>query len=114
MNDLSPAQRVLLWQAVEDYSGLWECPWELRAIRPSASDEDLKIEAAKIVAHLLSMELVGLYYCQEPYGEMSKIPDDMAFELLGTDDVWTVPAPGAVSVRFSATKEASSFFFTAP
>lgn len=44
-----------LWQGVEDYSGLWERPWELRAIRPSASDEDLRIEAAKIVADLLSM-----------------------------------------------------------
>ncbi|MDP9933829.1 hypothetical protein J2T11_000153 [Paenarthrobacter nicotinovorans] len=108
MNDLSPAQCILLWQAVEDYSGLWECPWELRAINPSASDEDLRMEAAKIVAELLSMELVELYYCQEPYGEMSKIPDTKAAELLGNDDIWAVPAPEALSVRFSATNEGTS------
>lgn len=56
-------------------------------ISPLASDEDLRIEAAKIVADLLSIELVELYYSQEPYGEMSRIFVDEAFELLGTDDV---------------------------
>ncbi len=69
------------------------------------------MEATKVVSELLTMGLVQLYYCQEPYGEMKLIPDAKAFELLGTGDVWKVPAAGAISVRFSATDEAAAVFF---
>lgn len=109
--DLSASQRILLWQAVEDYGGLWESPWELRTLYPSASEESLVLEATKVVSELLAMGLVEFYYCQEPYGEMRLIPDAKGFELLSTSDVWKVPPPGAVSVRFSATEEAAAVFF---
>lgn len=69
------------------------------------------MEAAKAASELLSMGLVELYYCQEPYGAMRLIPDAKAAELLGTSDVWRVPLPGGISVRFSATEEAAAIFF---
>ncbi|BCW57665.1 MULTISPECIES: hypothetical protein [Micrococcaceae] len=109
--DLSASQRILLWQAVEDYGGLWESPWELRALYPSASEESLVLEATNVVSELLAMGLVRLYSSQEPYGEMRLLPDAKAFELLSTSDVWKVPPPRAVSVRFSATEEAAAVFF---
>ncbi|MFK0005178.1 hypothetical protein [Paenarthrobacter sp. NPDC090522] len=109
--DLSASQRILLWQAVEDYGGLWESPWELRALYPSASEESLVEVAKKVVSELLTMGLVELYYCQEPYGEMTLLSDAEASELLSTCDIWKVPPPGAISVRFSATEEATSVFF---
>ncbi|QSZ47919.1 hypothetical protein [Arthrobacter sp. D5-1] len=111
MNEpLTPSQRILLWQAIEDYSGLWECPWELRAIKPSADEESLKAEAAQIIAGLISEGLVELYYCQEPYGEMTKIPESKAFDLLSADEVWSQPVKDAISVRFTATEEGSALY----
>ena len=109
--DLSASQHIPLWQAVEDYGGLWESPWELRALYPSASEESLVLEAANVISELLTMGLVQLYYCQEPYGAMRLIPEAKAFELLNTSVVWKVPPSEAISVRFSATEEAAAVFF---
>ncbi|MCP2048984.1 UNVERIFIED_ORG: hypothetical protein J3D58_003056 [Paenarthrobacter nicotinovorans] len=109
--DLSASQRILLWEAVEDYGGLWESPWKHRALYPSASEDYLVQEATKVVSELVTMGFVELCYCREPYGKMRLLPDDKAFELLSTRDVWKVPSPGAISVRFSATEEATAVFF---
>ncbi|MBN9130560.1 MAG: hypothetical protein J0I04_13060 [Paenarthrobacter ureafaciens] len=64
--DLSASQHILLWQAVEDYGGLWESPWELSALYPFASEESLVLEAANVISELLTMDSFSFTTARSP------------------------------------------------
>lgn len=99
MND----SREILWLAVEDYSGLWEAVWQLRAHHSEVGDDDLLRRARVALAILVERRLVELYRCQEPYGELSLIDGAEAPQVLADDRSWIEPGPKDVSIRFSAT-----------
>lgn len=69
MHDIKP----ILGLAIEDYSGLWEVVWQLRALDPKAASEALIARAKVSLMELLARDLVTLYRCQEPYGDMAEI-----------------------------------------
>lgn len=94
---------ALLWLAAEDYAGLWEAVWQLHTLHPDGEVSELRDRAEQIIRGLLDAGLVELYWCQEPYGDMSAIPADGAAAVLATPGVWEEPDAGATSVRVSAT-----------
>lgn len=98
--------KAILWAAIEDYNGLWEIPWELNSIDekyPSA----LPLNIAKI---LLKEELINLYYCQEPYGEMTLISSLEVQKVLLDIKYWEAPLEDSISIRFSATEKGEKLY----
>lgn len=108
MND----SRTILGAGVEDYAGLWEAVWELRSVHPEQTTESLVVTAREILMSLLSAHHIELYWCQEPYGDMSLIPDVEARELLTASGVFDEPTEDAISVRFSATPAGEDLYRT--
>jgi len=100
MNDT----KTLLWAAVEDYAGLWEAVWELRSVHPGASTESLESTAQEILTKLLVEGRIELFWCEEPYGDITLIPQAQARQILESSTAWDEPTENAVSVRFSATE----------
>ena len=99
MND----SRTILGAGVEDYAGLWEAVWELRSVHPEQTTESLVATAREILMSLLSAHQIELYWCQEPYGDTTLIPDGEAPGLLNAPGAFDEPTEDAISVRFSAT-----------
>lgn len=106
MND----KRTLLWAAIEDYSGLWEAVWELRSVHPEMSTKSLEATARGILEELLREGNIDLYWCQEPYGDMTLVPESEAAGLLAADEAFADPAEDALSVRFSATPSGEALY----
>ena len=57
---VSGTHRTALWLAIEDYSGLWEVVWELRKLRPDASEAELRRDAAHAVSALVSIPVSAI------------------------------------------------------
>ncbi|GAB3762644.1 hypothetical protein [Microlunatus parietis] len=93
----------ILWLAVEDYSGLWEAVWELRANHADMDSEVLLGRAKDELIRLVGHDLIQLYRCLEPYGDMTDVEKQEAVDLLRMDANWNEPEPGSVSIRFGAT-----------
>ncbi|HEX5495988.1 MAG TPA: hypothetical protein VFX70_15575 [Mycobacteriales bacterium] len=102
--------RAILWLAIEDFAGLWEVVWQLRSITPEAQEPELRESARRIVSDLLRRGWVNLYECQEPYGEMRKVPSADAAGLLARETYWSEPAADAVSIRVGATTSGEAAF----
>jgi hypothetical protein len=99
MDDFKP----ILWLAMEDYAGLWEAVWQLRALDSGAESDALVGRARASLRELLARDLVALYLCQEPYGEVVEVRAGEVDALLSSDESWREPAANAVSIRFGAT-----------
>jgi len=95
--------KALLWAAIEDYVGLWEAVWELRALHPDAIPNELTDRAKTILRDFLRDGLIHLYRVVEPDGEPEIIEDVEASGLLASPDSWEEPGPDWVTIRFSAT-----------
>ncbi len=99
MNDV----RAILWAAMEDYAGLWESVWELRSLHPDLDTPTLEARAKEIIEALFADGFLDLYWCDEPYGDMTLIDRAEGPRLLDIEQHWHVPDNGTVAVRFSAT-----------
>ena len=102
MND---DERAILWLAIEDFSGMWEVVWQLRALRPQDSDVELNERAKNVLSRLLQRGWVDLYHCEEPYGKLSRIPSGETESILGDASAWEEPQAGEISKRIGATAE---------
>jgi hypothetical protein len=103
-------EKTLLWAAVEDYAGLWTAPWELRALHPEQSSQDLVARARPILGRFLEGGLIHLYSCQEPDGEPILIDDLKAAELLEAEESWDEPSDDWLVTLFSATPEGEAAY----
>jgi hypothetical protein len=96
--------RVLLWAAIEDYAGLWESVWELRAIRPGESYQALLGRARRTLQGLLEDRLIELYRSRGIDDAMTLIPIEEASNLLSDEGSWREPEHlDSVTLHFSAT-----------
>jgi len=102
MND---DERAILWLAIEDFSGMWEVAWQFRSRRPRDTDVELNERAKDVLSRLLLRGWVDLYYCEEPYGKLSRIPSGETDSILGDASAWDEPRAGEVSKRIGATPE---------
>jgi hypothetical protein len=100
MTDLLP---IVLWLAIEDYSGLWEVVWELNTRFPG-NDPSNRRRARETVRVLLDRGLLDLYWSQEPLGDPVRISAEEAQALLDDDRFWEEPVAGGRSVRIGATE----------
>jgi hypothetical protein len=98
--DLLP---IVLWLAIEDYSGLWEVLWELNTRFPKESITN-RDRARETVRELLRRRLVDLYWSEEPYGDPIRIPFQEAEAVLDDERNWEEPVPKDRSVRIGATE----------
>lgn len=96
-------ERVLLWAAIEDVTGLWEAEWELRGLRPEQSDESLRKDAQISIERLLECGYIELFHCQEPYGRLTALDRGDASAAIRDPRWWVPPEFEGTSVRFSAT-----------
>jgi hypothetical protein len=110
---MSDTERTALWLAIEDYSGLWEVVWELRAKDPARDEGELRGVALTAVRALLNSRLVDLYRCEEPYGELFKMSLPDAQEVLADSRSWDEPAKHAISIRIGATPVGEEVYATA-
>jgi hypothetical protein len=99
-NELLP---VVLWLAIEDYSGLWEVVWELNTRLPRRTNSNVET-ARQVVRELLRRGWIDLYWSQEPYGDPIRIPAEEAEEVLNNDRNWQAPSAGMRSVRIGASE----------
>jgi len=102
--------KAVLWAAIEDYAGLWEAVWELRALHRDAAAADLASRAHALVSDFLRDGLIELYRCVEPYGDMTLVDPAEAVRLLESPKSWEVPGADDLSVRFSATGRGEEYY----
>lgn len=102
--------RAILWLAIEDFAGLWEVVWQLRSIRPETPEPGLRESAVEIVTDFLRRGWIDLYKCQEPYGELRKIPSGDAASLLAQEASWNEPSADSISIRVGATPSGEAAF----
>ena len=103
--------KKVLWASIEDYCGLWELVWEINTLHPALSSKASQHIALQCMLQLISKDLVELFYCQEPYGEMIAITDKSRYpELLQNPKIWTPPMTGSRSIRVSATGDGEKYY----
>jgi hypothetical protein len=94
---------IVLWLAIEDYSGLWEIVWELNTRSPEDRASNGR-RARETVRELLQRGFLDLYWTDEPYGDPVRIPAPEIDAVLDTDEYWDAPTAGVRSVRIGATE----------
>ena len=103
--------KTLLWASIEDYCGLWELVWELNALHPHNSLQENQYMALQGTLYCLSKDLMALFYCQEPYGKVTKVKVTGSYDdFLQDPKIWQSPSPGTQSVRVSATKLGEKYY----
>jgi hypothetical protein len=96
--------KTLLWAAIEDYAGLGEAIWELRAIHRGESYQALLGRARRTLQKLLEDGLIELYRTRGIYEAMTLIPIEEARNLLSDDESWREPEQlDSVTFHFCAT-----------
>jgi len=100
---ISEDERVLLWAAVEDVTGMWEAEWELRSRRPEWSNDRLRRCAHVSLKELLRLGYIELFTCQEPYGQLTALDATDSTRAIHDLQWWEPPAFEGISVRFAAT-----------
>ena len=109
MINTKEAIKKIIWAAIEDYIGVWEIPWELSSLSDSDS-EKLRI-SKKIVELLLKRNLVKLYSCKEPYGEMIELSNfDEEMKILNDDKIWNTPKENDIGIRIGATQIGQDYY----
>jgi hypothetical protein len=110
MIDKQKAQRVILWAAIEDYAGLWELVWELNTAFPDADESEKLATCQQVTRELISDGHVELFRCEEPDGNLTKLPTDEALTLLSALSSWKTPDDDATSLRVSATTSGEKLY----
>jgi hypothetical protein len=95
--------KKILWSGVEDYSGFWEILWEFNVSYPDISDSQKRQKIVEIVEDLLYQGWLNLFWCKEPYGDLSIVNDEQAKELLSNPLLFDVPEEGEFSLRIRTT-----------
>ncbi len=99
---------IILWQGIEDNSGLWEILWEIHTKFPNSKESDCLSMAREAVKELLQDEKITLYLCQEPYGELTEISDWE--EIVENVDSWKAPEKDQKSIRFGTTEKGKTYY----
>lgn len=110
MNIVNEVTKVLLWACIEDYAGLWELLWEVNSKFPETSEAQRKKLSLDVTRLLLDNELIKLYLCKEPYGELSEIDTHSAISFIGDERNWEAPEFEGISVRAGATKKGEALY----
>lgn len=100
---IDPDPEAVLWLAVEDYAGLWEVTWELRALHSHLPEKELLEKSRLTIVTFLTLDWVQLYRCQEPYGDLTVVPAREAETVTRLDASWEMPQPEGISIRIGAT-----------
>lgn len=97
-------RKALLWAAIEDYAGLWEAVWELRALHPDETDDELRRRARAILLAFVADGWVELFDSDWLGDRLTLIDDKEASRrILLVDSSWERPDDAAI--RFSVTPE---------
>ncbi|OKI21591.1 hypothetical protein A6A25_09910 [Saccharothrix sp. CB00851] len=94
---------MALWQAIEDYSGLWEVVWELNTLHPDGSARFHGDLARAAVDDLVRRDWVELFHSQEPDVGLEKVRPEDVPRVLADPANWEEPARDGRCVRMSAT-----------
>jgi hypothetical protein len=95
--------KVILWACIEDYAGLWELLWEVNSAFPEITEDERREQCSGLLLQMLERDLVNIYQCQEPYGELIPLKISEAREVLVNRVNWKAPELNAISIRVGAT-----------
>lgn len=98
-------EKTILFAAIEDYVGLWELLWEF-ADQPEITEEEMR----PAIADLTQRGLIKLYFCREPYGELSAVEFEGYEKVLANLYCWVVPGVNQTGIRASATKQGEAYY----
>jgi hypothetical protein len=109
---VDPLVKNLLWDGVEDFTGLWDVVFEVQRTEGFAqsSAEECREKAREVLELLLADGLIDLYLCRWPLdNDAAKVvpPDDRS-AILRTDLSWTVEAE--TLVWFATTDKGFDFY----
>lgn len=102
---MNAIEQTLVWLGVEDYTGLWQVPIDVRGQPGINSTQDAHSYARSVLESLLTNGWVELYICQEPLQNESVrlVPPEDRRGVLDSDSSWQIPEPFGKSVRFGTT-----------
>src|SRR4051812_48074916 len=98
-------EQTLVWMSVEDYTGLWQVPLEVRGQPGVNSTQEAHSYAHAVLESLLTKGWVDLYICQEPLQNetVRLVPPEDRRGVLDLESSWKIPEPYGESVRFGST-----------
>lgn len=97
--------KKILWAGIEDYSGLWEIYWEFNSTYPDLSEDQKSKAIQKRIADLIEHNYLALYWCKEPYGELTNLSNAEVRNLLLTPLSFKTPDKEAYSLRLKTTSQ---------
>jgi len=112
MNIKIEISKVVLWATIEDYVGLWELLWEVNTQFSDIPEEQRKQALLEVLQQLLNKDLINLYSCKEPYGEVSILDKSIAYAALTEEKNWQAPDLTDISIRAGATEKGEAFYQT--
>jgi hypothetical protein len=105
--DKSKIEKIILLQANEDYTGLYEIIIELNSLIPN-SEEKLKIEiASEVLRDYLMNDLIKLYRLKWASDQQKEISIDESIILIYNSESYQL---GDSYIGFAATEKGENFF----
>ena len=105
--DKSKIEKIILLQANEDYTGLYEIIWELNTLIPNIEDK-IKIKiASEILRDYLNKGLIKLYKLKWSSNKQEEIPFDESIILIDKSESYQL---GDYYAGFAATKKGEDAF----
>lgn len=106
---MNSAERRVLWASIEDYAGLWELVWELKADHPLLSEAERRIIAERIVRELLARDCLLVYERRMP-GSEKLVPKELWDTVLRKEENWSEPTGTSIEVLVAATAEGEQLY----
>ena len=110
MKSRDRVQQIILWAAIEDFTGLWGILWELNTVFPGKKEENLEL-AKKRIEDYLKTEVVTLYSNIYTFNDYREIELDKSVELIGISENWKAPFIGEKYYCLSATEKGKREYY---
>ena len=96
--------KKILWSGIEDYTGLWEIYWELNSAYAGLSETEKRQILCKLLISFVDQNWVTLFWCKEPYGELTTIENSVVKDILSNPLVFNEPDSENFAIRFKTSQ----------
>jgi hypothetical protein len=102
---LSDLQKRMLISGIEDYTGLWEVCWEVKALNEELSDSAVVSLAQEVVKKLLQQRRIELFWCNWPSFDVIPIGQAQREDILSNKTYWQASLENTQSVCYGTTDD---------
>lgn len=98
--------KELLWSGIEDFTGLWDAAYAVRAIEGLSSLDLARDRARSVLEVLLAENLIDVYQFRGlPRNDAAPVALEQVAELLSNDTLWAAPHDeNDISVWYDTTE----------